>query len=374
MARRGDSLAQAGLESAADSAQQAASDMAEAGEAMPSGERRRAQRQGERAADALRDVPRRLDQERERMAQGWRQDVLRAMDDAMSETIALAGEEQRLAQQLRQGDGAAHARGRQSAPGQGGNQPARRRHGAAGRNALVNPRLGTSLAQAREQMSQSRQALEGPSPNPDEAADRAADAARALSQAAYQMMRNRNDVAGSQSGSGMAEAMERMAQLAGQQGMLNDQLGGILPMLGGGEQGMLLRLRELAGRQRGLANDLERLGEAGLPGRPEELAEEARALADRLDQNRLDRSTLERQQRLFRRMLDAGRTLRNEDQPDDPERRSTTAGQLPARAAPGAVTGAALRYPVPPWRVLRDLSPAERALVLDYFRRLNAKP
>jgi hypothetical protein len=41
---------------------------------------------------------------------------------------------------------------------------------------------------------------------------------------------------------------------------------------------------------------------------------------------------------------------------------------------PGAVTGTALRYPMPPWSVLRDLSPAERALVMDYFRRLNARP
>jgi hypothetical protein len=257
---------------------------------------------------------------------------------------------------------------------QGVNQIARRLQEAAGRNALVNPRLGANLAQAREMIGQSREALEGPSPNPDEAAERAQAAARALSSAAYQMMRNRNDVAGSQSGSGMAEALERMAQMAGQQGSLNDELGGLLPMLGGGDQAIMMRLRELAARQRGLANELERLGEAGMPGRPEELAQEARALADRMDQNRLDRATLERQQRLFRRMMDAGRTLRDNDEPEDPERRSTTAGETAARPAPGAVTGTALRYPMPPWSVLRELSPAERALVMDYFRRLNARP
>jgi hypothetical protein len=341
---------------------------------MASGERSRARQRGRTASESLRSVAPRLTAQRERQAQQWRQEVLRAMDDALSETIALAAEEQRLAEELRQGRGAGEARGRQSALEQGVNQLARRLQEAAGRNALVNPRLGTALGQAREAMGQSREALEGPSPNPDEAAERASGAARSLSQAAYLMMRNRNDVAGSQSGSGLAEAMERMAGLAGQQGALNDELGGMLPMLGNGDQAILMRLREIASRQRGLANELERLGEAGMPGRPDELAEEARTLADRLDQNRLDRGTLERQQRLFRRMLDAGRTLRNNDEPEDPERQSTTANDAPGRLPGDAASGSALRYPPPPWSVLRELSPAERALVLDYFRRLNARP
>jgi len=32
---------------------------------------------------------------------------------------------------------------------------------------------------------------------------------------------------------------------------------------------------------------------------------------------------------------------------------------------------AALKYPVPRWTELRALTPAERAMVLDYFRRIN---
>jgi hypothetical protein len=243
---------------------------------------------------------------------------------------------------------------------------------AAGSNALVSPRLGAMMAQAREQVGRSRQAMEGPSPNSDEAAERASDAARTLASAATQMMRNADEVGGAQSGSGFAEAVERMGRLAAQQGQLNDQLGGLLPMLGQGEAAIQQQLRMLAERQRQLANQMERLGE-NMPGRSEQLAEEARQLADRMEQGRLDRATLERQQRLFRRMLDAGRSLRNDQEPEDPERQGRTAQDVRG-TAPGALRQTGLRYPPPAWRELQSLSPEERATVLEYFRRLNAQP
>jgi len=374
LAEHGDTASQAVASQSADSTAQASSDMDSAASAMAGGERPRAGRQGQHAADALRNVPQQLNRQRQQLASLWRQEVLHDMDDASSETIALAAEEQRLAHDLRQGDGSGDARGRQDALEEGINQVARRLQDAAGRNAMVNPRLGSSLAQARDATSQSRESLEGQSPNPDEAADQADAAARGLTQAAYQMMRNRGEVAGTESGSGLAEAMERMAQLAGQQGALTSELGGMMPMLGSGDAALMMRLRALAQRQRDLANDLERLGESALPGHPEQMAQEARTLADRLDQGRIDRSTLERQQRLFRHMLDAGRTLQSQDQPSDPERRSIPAGSQTPRAAPGTAANGALRYPPPPWSALKELSAPDRALVLEYFRRLNAQP
>jgi hypothetical protein len=300
--------------------------------------------------------------------------VVQRLQQATTETVTLAREQQQLAQQLRQGmAGQGQARGRQSAAEQGIAQVMRNLQEAAGRHALVSPRLGGALAQSRQLVQQSRQALEGPTPDHDEAARLAQAAAQSLSASALQMLQAGREVGGAQSGSGLAEALERMGQLAGQQGQLNDQLAGLLPMLGAGDELVRQQLRLLAEQQRRIADRLERLGASGLPGRPDQLADESRALADRLEQGRLDRATLERQQRLFRRMLDAGRSLRNEDQPEDPERRSRTASAAPVGAAPGRLPGeAALRYPLPPWEALRALTPADRALVLDYFRRLNA--
>jgi hypothetical protein len=373
LARRGDSAGQQALARSGQHLENGGQSMQQASRSMQQGQRPQASRQGNEAAQQLQQTSQEIEEAQQQMSSGWRAEVQSALEQSAHEAVQLATEEQRLARELRRGEGARDARSRQSAMEQGVNQVTRRLQDAAGKNALVSPRLGAMMSQARTQVSQSREALEGPSPSVEEAAERAGDAAQALSAAAMQMLRVARDVAGAQSGSGYQEAMQRLAQMAGQQGQLNDELGDLLPMIGAGRDAVMQQLRQLAQRQRGLANQLERLGESGVPGNPQQLADEARALADRIQQARLDRGTLERQQQLFRRMLDAGRMLRGDDQPQDPERRSRTAQDLPARPQPATTARAAgLRYPVPSWSDLRELAPAERAMVLDYFRRLNA--
>ena len=65
--------------------------------------------------------------------------------------------------------------------------------------------------------------------------------------------------------------------------------------------------------------------------------------------------------------------MRN-DQESDPERRSETAREQGARVPVGTVPReAALRYPMPAWEQLKTLSPGERAMVLDYFQRINGR-
>ena len=353
---------------------EAAERMGDAAGSMSAGQREPAQQRAEEAARDLQPVADSLRQRQQQMSAAWRSQVLQQLEDAEAESVQLALEEQQAAAALRRGEGAGDVAGRQSTLEQGVDQIARRLAQASGSNALVSPRLGAALGQARAQIEQSRRALEGPRADPDQAAAGAEAAARSLASAAFQMRRTGEDVAASRSGSGFAEALQRLSELASRQGSLNDQLGTLLPMMGaGGASDMVVQqLRALAARQRALANELERLGGLGLPGRPEQLAPEARRLADQMEGGHLDRATLERQQQLFRHLLDAGRTLRN-DQESDPERRSETAREQPTRVPPSTVPReAALRYPPPTWEQLKALSPAERAMVLDYFQRLNA--
>jgi hypothetical protein len=101
------------------------------------------------------------------------------------------------------------------------------------------------------------------------------------------------------------------------------------------------------------------------------LAAEAAALAAMLAQGRLDPETLRRQERLFHRLLDAGRSLERDERSD--ERESQTAGDF-ERATVLPLTLEALdtfRYGLPDGEVLRNLPPAQRQLVIDYFERLN---
>jgi hypothetical protein len=220
-------------------------------------------------------------------------------------------------------------------------------------------------------MQRARQAVSSGSPNTRDAADAAGQAVDALNAAAYQLVRSRGDVSGAGSGSGMQEAMERMQQMAGQQGQMSQQASGMLPMAG--NSGMQQQLRTLAAQQRAMAEELERMRAQGNTPGAAELAQEARDLARRLEAGRLDRETVDRQERLFRRMLDAGRTLQGQEQDENKERQSTAPTTDSIRLPPALRTrllGGGDQIRMPDWDSLQRLSPEERRLVLEYFRRL----
>jgi hypothetical protein len=216
----------------------------------------------------------------------------------------------------------------------------------SGSNALVSPQIAVALAVARRQMGLARDAVSSASPNLREAAERAGEAVDALNVATYGMVRARDDVSGSSSGSGLAEAMERMTRMAQSQGQLSQQGGQLLPMAG--TPSLQMQLQALAAQQRALAQQLERMrAEGQIPG-AKEMGEEARELARALEAGRLDRETVARQEQLFRRMLDAGRILEGEERDERKERQSTLPGmRRPPPTAREGLGGPAL--PMPSW-------------------------
>jgi hypothetical protein len=217
--------------------------------------------------------------------------------------------------------------------------------------------------------------LEEADPNAGEAAALAEEGVDALNATALALARSRGQVSGAQSGSGFAEAVEQLARLARDQQGLNAQARGLLPMLGPSGAALMEQLRALAARQRALAEQLERMKAEGASPTAGALAQEARELAHQLEAGRLDQQTIERQERLYRRLLDAGRTLAG-DEPDDKKARVSRAAagdsvHLPDVLKPGA-TGRAPKLRYPTWQELQGLTPEQRRLVLEYFRRLNA--
>jgi hypothetical protein len=137
---------------------------------------------------------------------------------------------------------------------------------------------------------------------------------------------------------------------------------------------MAQQMRDLAGRQRQLAEQPESMRASGTGVAADAMAQEARDLARRLESGRPDRQTVERQERLYRRLLDAGRTLSGNDPDEEKERKGRAAESVDPLRPPSLVAGATgpgarVRYPT--WEELRVLSPTERRLVLEYFSRLN---
>ncbi|HET7224389.1 MAG TPA: hypothetical protein VFK69_01650, partial [Candidatus Eisenbacteria bacterium] len=335
-----------------------------------------AEQQGEMAEQNLDSLPQALRARRDSVAGQWRQEALDALDRALSETAALAERQRRLTGGLDSGTSAAAARSQQAAIEEGTAAVERQIRTAAGRHALVSPGLQSALGFAQRQMAGARAQLEQAQPNTDGAAQLAGEALDALNVTAYGLAQARADVAGAKSGSGFQEAIERLAQLANQQAGLNKDAMGMLPMMGAGGDAMMQQLRALASRQRALAEQLERLQASGGSNAAGALAEEARDLARQLEAGHIDRQTTQRQERLYRRLLDAGRTLTGPEPDEEKERTSRAAigdsVHLPALLAPGVTAGPRVRYPT--WQELEGLSPEERRMVLEYFRLLNAPP
>lgn len=331
-----------------------------------------AQESGRRASGALQQASEMLERARDGMRDSWRAEVLSEMDRALVEVAELARREERLSERLLRGEAGPDVRGEQGAVREGVERVAERLRTAAGKNALVPPQLGNSLGLAQQQMDDALAAVQRAQPIPSDAAAAAGAAVDALNAAAYAIVRSRDDVAGSGSGSGLSEALERMARAAQEQGAMNGEAGGLLPMMQAGAGQLRQQLMALAARQEALAQELERIqAESDLSG-VGELAEEASRLASELEGGRLDQNVLDRQEQLFRRLLDAGRSLESEELDQRRERVSETARiRDDVRTPTDAVRSDATRYPYPTWDELRDLTPDERRMIAEYFRRLN---
>jgi hypothetical protein len=170
--------------------------------------------------------------------------------------------------------------------------------------------------------------------------------------------------------------LQQLQEMAKRQGSINAQAQGLLPIPGQGQMSpeSQATARALARQQRGIANQLEEIGDAAGGDRAGELAKEARQLAEALEQTRVDASTVARQQQLFRRLLDAGRSLEKEEREDN-EKREAKAATGDERFDPGQAAArgrAASRFREPAWSDLRGLTADERRAILEYFKRINA--
>lgn len=365
------------VQNAAQQANQAAQAMKQAASQAQQGNRQQAQQQGEQASQALDPLSQQLEQQRDQLRESWREEVLEAMDRALVETARIAEQQQQVMERLNRGESGADVRGAQAAARAGVDQIIQRLQDAAGKNALVSPQLGAALGMSQQRMSEALDQLARANPNPRQAGEMAGEALDGLNAVAHQLLRSRAQVSGAQSGSGLGEAMEQLAEMAQQQGQLNSSTSAMLSLTPAGRQQLMQQLQQLAQQQRSLADQLERMQAEDQISGAQQLAEEAREIARELEAGRLDRETIERQERLFRRLLDAGRTLRSDDEDDEPERVSQAADPDNVALPPAERTGAAggPRYRYPTWSELRSLSPEERRLILDYFRRLNnARP
>ncbi len=337
------------------------------------------QQGAKQAADAMDKASQALGEGRKQQVDEWKSELTGELDQSLQEMLQLAREQDGLAEKAKKNPTDPNLRGEESALQQGVSKASERLGSQAKRSALVSPRSTRAMSDAEQKVAQAARDAGDPrtaaqtSQSMNEAAD-------ALRQTAAALARDRERAGASQSASGLPELLAQLQSLAQQQGSLNGQMQSLVQKAGadrGGQSGVSPDVqqsaRSLAKSQRDVANQLDEVGDADASGRAAELAREARQLAQTLDQGAVDPTVLERQQRLFRRMLDAGRTLENDQKEESGKRESRPGDQNNPFLPPGSTASgkASLKYRVPEWNELRGLSAEERRLVIEYFRRLN---
>jgi hypothetical protein len=353
------------------------------------------------AADEMQRAAQSMQDARQAQVADWKKELTSELDQSVQEMMQLSRQERALEQQARGGsqsqqnaqgsqksqgsqsqgsqngqDSQGDRRSAQSAVEQGVDQANERLQGAGKKSALLSPRSQRAMAEAKSKVQQATQSMGESRGNGSQQANALGEAADALTKAAASLARDRERANSANSASGFSEMIQQMREMAQKQGQINSQAQGLMGMPQGasGGQGQSLA-RQLARQQRNIADQLEDAGDGAGGDRAAQLAREARQLADALDNGRLDATTLARQQQLFRRLLDAGRSLEKDERDDTGKREATSAKGDEVYTPTGSVdTKAAIKFRPPTWQELRGLSADERRAILDYFTRINSAP
>lgn len=333
----------------------------------------------------MQQVAQQLDDARKSQIDEWKNEITSELDRSIQETMQLAREQENIANRAQKPEGQEQGiKADQSAVQQGVEKVQERLQKAARQSAHISPQSQGALSSARRSVQEvTKQVAEGETPGSSgerglgrqQTIDAMGDAAQALNRAAAEMMKDRKRAASGSSASGFAELVERMREAAKQQGGVNQQSAGLLPIPGGQPtEQMMAQARELAKQQRAIAQKLEGGDEGESEGRAARLAKEMRDIAQSLDRGRVDPSLLERQQGLFHKLLDAGLTLQKDEREDNGERESQTAVKDESVTSGTQSSGRTVeRYREPGWRELKGLTADERRAVLEYFKRINAE-
>jgi hypothetical protein len=322
----------------------------------------------DQASDAMK-------QARESQVGEWKSELTQALDQAIQETLQMARQEQQLEQKARTGQSKPEElRGEQSAVKQGLDNAAQKLQQEGQKTSLLSGRSQRAMGEAQQKVSEAMQSTSD-ARGSQQAASALGDAADALNRAAASLARDREKANTSNSATGFSEMMQQLQDMAKKQGNINAQAQGLMPGMGQPMSSqMQATSRALAREQRQVAQQLDELSEAAGGDRAAQLAKEAKAVAESLEGGRLDASTLARQQQLFRRMLDAGRTLEKDEREDTQKREAKSAKQgndlKPDNT--NATGKAALKFREPTWEELRGLTADQRRAILEYFKRINA--
>ena len=333
------------------------------------------------AAEKMEQAAQDMQDARDQQVGEWKKELTEALDQSIQELLQMAREESSLEEQSRgsqRGDAqkTEQLRGQQSAVQQGVDKTAQRLEKEGQKSSLLSGRSTRAMQEAKQRVSQATQQV-ADQRSGQQSSNTLGEAAESLNRAAASLARDREKANSATSATGFAEMLQQMQQMAQKQGSINSQAQSLMPLPGQGAPSpeMQATARMLAKQQRGIANQLEELGDAAGGDRAAELAKEARQVAEALEQTKVDAATVARQQQLFKRLLDAGRSLEKEEREDNDKREAKAAtGDNSFDPVNANARGkAASKFREPAWSDLRGLTADERRAIMEYFKRINAE-
>ncbi len=377
LADAGEMDAGAGVQEARRQLSQARQQMQQASQMVQQGQQQSAGQQAQQAAGDLSEVSQQLGQAQMQMQMQQMEAVRAALGQTAADALTLARRQSELRSEMRGANAAelAEMRADEAAIAQGIRNLVENYAEGTEMMAPGARDLLTAVGQAMEQLDATISAMENPrSQGPSPMAE-AEQVVRTLNEVARMAMTSGQQGQAQGSASASEQMMQQLQQLAQQQGEIMQDASSLTPMRLGRET-LQEQIEEVAGRQEEVAEELGEMSEDGAEeadplGDLSAFAEEARRLAEALAQGRLDPEVLRRQEQLFHRLLDAGRTLERDEESE--ERESEQPGDFTREGVRALSAGDldVLRFELPGAAQLRALPPAQRALVLRYFERLN---
>jgi hypothetical protein len=202
---------------------------------------------------------------------------------------------------------------------------------------FISPEMNQALGRANSGMRKSLQELE--SRNGQRANRSQEQAMQGLNDAVVQMQSSMQQLSQSNSALGFEQFLERMQQMAGQQGQINQE--SMEMMQGQGSQGGLSLEKQagyqrLAAEQRAIRQALENMdnemgNRSDIAGRLDKMAEDMEDVIKDLESLQIDRKTIERQNQILSRMLDAQKSVREREYS---RQRKAEVGKFYARKSP----------------------------------------
>lgn len=309
---------------------------------MQQGNMSQAQQSGQKIAGTLQQMQQSLQGAQKEMQNSQRRETMQALQRSSTDLLQLSKQQEQLMKQSA-GMTANSAQFNQNADRQqelmsGLQRVGEQLYQLAQKSFAVTPDIARAMGKAMNEMQAALDEME--QRNGQAAGERQGQAMQGLDQAVAGLRQSMQQGAGMSMAMGFEQFMQRMMGLSGQQQGINQQTQGL------GEQGMEAMQRQaamarLAAEQAAVKKSLEQLlqefGQRGeILGRLDQTAKDMEDVVKNLQQNQAGRPTIERQQQILSRLLDAQRSMRERDYSKEREAqtgktyRGLDPGRLPA--------------------------------------------